>query len=455
MRLFFERLLLATWVVVLLLAAYRVLPAIITQCGQEEAVALCRIFTGSYLVTYLVLLLLGGILAYRARSLLKAACWASLSILFFYAAHRFSGSLLSDPRTFGYEWFIGGFYFWGAILSSLLVLWLVYGLRFSTLAWQSGVVVTCIFIAIAVFDGRGSLEHITPLIGGLSLGFSWQYLSYSHLFYMCAGWLAAGVIYGLAVTVMQWVKDGTLPEHIWVRSIVASLTFTLIGSLVLLSLPPALWLNQRDVREAKEFVESALPQLQAYYDEKKAYPPNLDESFRPDTTSPELLQYFDYYAQGFEGAYYFSRPEKFCFIFYNPGIHPGFHTLTSERGWKFFPFGTYALETQYAAMCDEKTDERYEQIVTGFLGVENNPLITLMEDVEKNKAFSRMPHSSIESQPLTDSIEELLEEDPSFQMGEDVMKETWDPYLPKEEPFPSDTKGLREMLENEALHHRR
>ncbi|MCB2081702.1 MAG: hypothetical protein KDD76_03630, partial [Rickettsiales bacterium] len=117
-----------------------------------------------------------------------------------------------------------------------------------------------------------------------------------------------------------------------------------------------------------------LPKLQAFaVKNDNAYPPTLEHSVEEEgITLPRLLRLFDFLAYNQHGAYYISRPEKYCFLVYNPGaVDYGYYSLTSERGWKFHPYAGKSLEEIYLEYCDEP--QTFKQRIKKHLGLQEDP----------------------------------------------------------------------------------
>ncbi len=352
----------------------------------------------------------------------RSAPTLSLAILagaVLFQAQNLAVQTVGDIRTFGYQKFIILFHLWLALaLIAEAALMLFSNRGKGILRVFFAITIVCSFAF--VLYGRGSAEHVTAILGGLPYGISWRSAWMSQEAQVWV-WIMA-IFLGLALIIgtAQWVRAGDL-KHDYMRRVARNTLALLAMTLVpLLSIPPGLWLNERDVQEAKSFINRLVPKLQDFaHANDGAYPPTLLHSvMEREMKQPLLLALFDFLAYETKGAYYVSRPQKFCFLIYNPGgTDFGYHSMTSEHGWKFTPYDGRSLEEIYAELCDDPIG--FQERITRHLGLGADP-----NDPEKILEPSQL----FKWQWKAPDIKKFPEFLPSPEQKEQFMRENF-PYL--------------------------
>ena len=336
-------------------------------CGDSDAAPLCRHLYAWYF--WLYALLCGGyaVMAVRRRQFLKPTLLLGLAGVMFYAIQPFTFSELSQPQTYSYEAFIVGFYSWLALVALAFIAALLWpGKRWRIcLAAFIGTAAATVFFG---YQGRGGVEHINPLVGGLMVKHSWKMAQPSFLLKLCLAMAAIVPACNLLHHLAHWIRHGRVNLRVWGRNGVLLAAFVAFVLLPVLSLPLGFRLNRQDIREAKTYVDALTPKIKAYYTEHKEYPKDLSEVGANFKAVPRLLDIYDYLANGTKGGFYLSRAEKFCVIFPDNSLDPGFWSLTSERPWRFSQ-PSKALEESFQSVCDEATNDVQQELIAGHLGL--------------------------------------------------------------------------------------
>ena len=128
-------------------------------------------------------------------------------------------------------------------------------------------------------------------------------------------------------------------------------------------------INKYDVADAKSFINEIKKEVDKYYLENGEYPKFVGNLINEQEENPFLLARHEYFTMGIRGTYYFSRPDKYCFVFQNPSKDFGYYSTTSSKEWRYTKI-TSDFTDAYVRMCDEEY-ESYEQLLTGHLGLDS------------------------------------------------------------------------------------
>lgn len=376
-------------------------------------------FSAIFLSAFALVMLTPSIALYMNSRILPTLLLAIFAFVVMLAAQNTAIETLSDIRTFGYQKFVILFLLWSALLLIFETTILLFQESAKRISWIF-MVATCAFSIAFIFYGRGSAEHVGALLGGLLQDISWQALWLSQLVQV---WVYALMIVGVAVLVtiaVQWVKWGNI-NYASMKKVTRHMALLFVISIIpLLSVPPGLWVSWRDVEHAKTFINRLVPKLQDFaHANDGAFPPTLLHSVMASgTKQPLLLDRFDFLAYETRGAYYVSRPEKYCFLIHNPGGRNfGYYSMTSERGWKFFPYDGRSLEEIYTELCDDPLG--FQERIMRHLGLVTDP-----HDPEKILEPSQLFRMQWKA-PDVKKFPEFL---PTPEQKEQFMRENF-PYL--------------------------
>ncbi len=409
-----------------------------TICARSESAALCtNSYLGLFWVYFLATILFIGI-ALKTGNLLRTLL---VMVLFGYLGMLAQDRVISElshVQTYSYEVFIFSFYYWCAASVTCLVacfLWpnaAVRIVRYTAIG-------TILCAVLFAFEGRGSVEHINPLLGGLLVEFKLEYLKAGFLWKLASVLALSAVVFFPFRLFSLWIIDGAWKwRHAARTSVLVIAGFVGIGVLPLVSVPAGMVLHQYDIRVAKEFVNAIVPKLQAYYDEHEEYPSDLFAVMEKYEKAPRLLDIYEYFTFGTKGGYYLSRPQKYCFIVPDTSIDAGYLSLTSARKWRYSHPGK-ALEDEFEAICDENMDDVHEELVAGHLGLPDtdDPIAYLGSVVGE----VRQPAMTQAATPrLEEALHDLGHKDP------DIYKVRERPELGKVDP-----KALLEQLKQQPL----
>lgn len=318
---------------------------------------------------------------------------------------------LSDVANFGNDWFVISFYLWCfvAIAAFLKAIFFCRGKLYTLIFLATTIIATVIF----AYTGRGTIEHITPIIGGLLAEVTFDYLSLSFVAKLIAAFFAIGLGAWILIFVCKWVKTGELKSYGLGRIAALTLAFSLISLISVASLPFGEKFNEKDLREAETFIDEITKSVTKYKLENGEYPKTISPLLVINDNYPKLLARHDYLSYGATGAYYFSRKDKYCFVFQNPARKLGYHSKTSSRNkWRFSSYKG-SLEEEYINVCDEQMAGS-DNIIGGSLGL-TDPYSEIEEMAAQVGAETQKPAISLKaSQALKDVINEYGKEDPTI-----------------------------------------
>jgi hypothetical protein len=315
-----------------------------------------------------LLLLLGIIfVAARATAIMK---YLAFFIFSFPSLYFLADSImiqLSKPDSYGIDWFIITFNLWTWLFINIYLLSLIFwGWRVKFL--YLNFFVTIVFTYLFIITGRGTIEHAFTLIGETMFDVNLITILQSSVVYIIGAIFLLTIIYGLLAVAGYWIKTGLLEGKIFFRNFKVFLTSILIIFLIYISYPFGLMLNKLDVKEAKSFINEISKFTQKYYYENGEYPMEIGSYLENKSSeTPWILKRNEYFSHGIKGTYYLSRPQKYCFIFQNPGSTPGYYTLTSMRGWRHNA-SVEAIEDVFVRYCDE-VGESHENLISQHIGL--------------------------------------------------------------------------------------
>ena len=425
------------WTALVAMLLYYFLDVIPAECSKDDPLNLCRVVPLLYFWIFAIMAAMYGIMVAFLGNPLRFAIVAFVGIASFAWAFIYSAQELSDARTYGYEKFLIIFYLWVAALFTLFISSIVFPERRKAIATFSiiGTILATYFFA---FFGRGSIEQIYPLVGGLFEGISWETLVASKLFLLIAAMLASVLSYAFGIGMLDWVEKGKFfHQNLYSRAVKPAFLFMAIASVSLLSLPPGSSLNKEDVESAKGFIENLKVRLEDFRQQKKQYPKLLSEAFPdgwPDNT-PLLIDRYEYLSLGFKGAYYFSRPDKYCMVFQDTGKDFGYHSVTSNRDWKQFKVAE-SIEKQFESVCDEEGPTSHEPLIAQYLGLGNpDDPMNAIRDVPGLGDIKRIAHTPSVSGQIEAEVMKMSEKDPSLVFRKKVYHE-----------IPDSVDGIRQMI---------
>lgn len=362
----------ALWSIFVLLQYVQQMYIADVECAKTAHLSNAPCFFSDVYFTLFALLFLLPALLLPWRKKCRAA-YVALAIGFgaLYMAQIDSLKAVSDVRSYGYERFYMVFYAWQALLYALFAaaLWARPGQLKKWLG--ASLIITCICTLLFTFYGRGSVDHITVVIGGILGDLRLVYLSD-----IVQSWLVFALA-GLGMVCMRiapmWVKHARI-DWLYIHHVKRiTLSFLGISACAMLSAPLGMIVNHFDVRDAKEYIAATKEPLEEYWRENDKYPPDLYPFIlEKETVEPLLLDIFSYLAFNTKGAYYYSREQKYCFIIFNPGYPFGYHSLTNRRDWQFHPYQGQPLEFVHKEYCDEP--QTFRDKMGTQMGIKEDPV---------------------------------------------------------------------------------
>lgn len=286
-----------------------------------------------------------------------------------------SAKHMSDFRTYSYEALLTGYYICMSAVLTLGLTLLLYPCKFKTITkLLTGV--SFISLLFLTFEGRGSVEQLDLLIGGIIVESSWEMWQRSVTSQILPLTAIIFAIFPFLFMISGWVSDGSLSLAGAKHTLKVAICFYGLFGATFLSIPFGSQLNAADIRTAQNYIEKIVPHLTAYYEKHAEFPRDLKQ-LAPELTNapPRMLRIYEYLANDYRGAYYYSRPEKYCFIFKNQNEKADFYSLTNERGWQS-SHSWQSLENNFAEICDDGGDASHQNLIAGHLGLSDfdNPL---------------------------------------------------------------------------------
>lgn len=317
---------------------------------------------------------------------------------------------ISNPANYGFELFVIIFYSWCLFYVVFFSAALLFK-RISNNLFLIFLPITIISSFAFVYYGRGSFEQATSLLGGIFIEITPRFFLKSNLVQLGLFSLILTCVYGLFSLTKNWVAKGNMIPELFFENFRIFSLFIIIVLTPLISLPFGALKNAKDVEKAKNFIDDIAKKATKYYYENGEYPRIIDEFINKTAKTPRLLKRHEFFTYGIKGTYYFSRPEKFCFLFQNPAQKFGYYSLTSTREWRF----TSSMESYddvYIQMCDESL-QGTDQLISNHLGMENPDDFLNSKAIEFNSP-NILPESKLSSQELDKKIQEYGKEHPEI-----------------------------------------
>lgn len=382
-------------------------------CADGDTEQICRDFFYLYFSLYALFLISYAFFVY-----VYGALWRFTIILLFalpalFQAQNFTALELSAIQVHSYEPFKILFYLWAIFLFIFFLASALFE-RKRKLLTKIFLLVTIICSIFFAFNGRGSAEHITPIIGGLLAEISLENFQLAEIPEFIFILAIMAFIAATGKTLKYWITHGVFRFRQGEEVLKTSGYYMLIALIPILSIPPGVILNKSDVSEAKQFIDSITPKVKDYYEKNKEYPKLITQVIEKETKVPRLIANYEYLVFNEKGAYYLSRPEKYCFIFQDPGKDFGYYSITSDRAeWKFFS-ETSSLDEQYLSICGEDGPGSHEGLVAGHLGLPSPDDPVSEINLKVLDKVNRPAITPKESEELEKVLEEMGKQDPSI-----------------------------------------
>jgi hypothetical protein len=323
---------------------------------------------------------------------------------------------LSEVANFGSDAFVVTFYLWWFFA----ILCFYFTIIFPNSAYLSRKKTILIFFVGTilatisfVFTGRGTIEHITPLIGGLLAKFTLEFLYLSFIAKIITIFFVFGFVFWLSKFLYFWVVTGVFNKLDLKATSFLVIIFSIISLWPIASLPFGEYINKKDVESAQKFIDEIIKKTTKKKFENGEYPKVISDMFEVKSDYPKLLKRHDYLSFGTKGSYYFSRKDKFCFVFQNPARKLGYYSITSTKpNWKFSSYKG-SLEEEYINVCDEQYAGS-DNIIGGSLGL-TDPYSEIEEMAAKVGAETRKPAITLKAnQVLKTILDEYGKKDPTI-----------------------------------------
>lgn len=367
----------------LLLSFYLPIPSDICR-DSESLKESCITITSFSFVYFFAAIILIIYFSVRPRDYFKKLFLIIFSVLalFHFADHSLKE--LTSPNTWGLDLFIVSYYFW----CFLAVTFFVYSLLFSediNKKYKVFAMFTFVLSVLFGFWGRGTEEMLNPIFGAVffektisSFGVSYTYALMLFIF-----WFA--FIYSLVSLAAEWVINSKSDVKTFFSPYKAALKFLPILFIPMVAYFTGDYVNKNDVEEAKNFISEIKKKTDKYYLENGEYPKLIEEYIDKTKPNPWLLKRHEYFSFDIPGTYYFSRADKYCFIFQNPNSEFGYYSVTSTRDWNYV-LDTDSFDDLYLELCGE-TENSSESLIAGRLGLEGTNDYLGELGIKLNKPF--------------------------------------------------------------------
>jgi len=209
----------------------------------------------------------------------------------------------------------------------------------------------------------------------------------------------------------HWVKSGEFKFSYFSKTLHRLFLFSAMFFISALSIPLGEFYNEKDVKNARNYIDNIKKKVDKYYYENGEYPKFI-EQFLPEGESPKLLERHEFFTYGVRGTYYFSRAEKYCFLFQNPNRDFGYYSLTSERDWRFSR-NSDSYDNVFINLCDESM-KSYESLISQHLGLGSDEDKLVDEATAAANASLPRKMSNQASQKLQEKILEESKNQPEL-----------------------------------------
>lgn len=381
-------------------------------CSGAETIAPMCYASVNFTLLYTVMAIVGMVFLFRKKLTNRIALviFSLFSIFSCFVLADYTMRLIEQPSLYGIEWFIVLYYLWVLLLLDIFLSIILLPVRRKSLL-KTAAILTFIFIFIFAETGRGNFEQITPLAGGLYAKFGWDmlWLSFSFRFFVFIA--ALSVIFAAISMISNWVITGSVNLAVFKTNASTAGVYFILLLVPVISIPLGDILNRKDVKEAKNYIDDIKKKVVKYYYENGEYP-KFVEDMLPAGRSPRLLERHEFFTMGVRGTYYFSRADKFCFIFQNPSSDFGYYSITSERDWRY-NLKTDSYDTAFINLCDE-SEKNFQDLISNHLGVESEDKLINELSLEAGAPVMPAPMSKESSQILQDKIIDRSKEDPTI-----------------------------------------
>jgi len=335
--------------------------------AEAELINVCQTLNHLHYAVFTLLLGALGIALFRWFYPLRVAIVVFIGIPLLYWARSYTAKELGAVQTYSYELYIIVFYGWCAVMAILTAAGFLIP-KHSKKVLILSLALSLLITLVAAFVGRGSVEHITPILGGLMAGFSGTLLWEGVLVKLLAIIMSCTVVYMSVAGLVFWVRDGKFPKQRLKHAFKYSVISLIIALLPVLSVPAGEALHGKDVIEAKNYIHKLVPRMKEYYDEHDEYPKRLEEVVDVSEDKPRLIRIYDYLAR-IPGAYYLSRPQKYCFVVFDSSRNHGYHSMTSDNDKWEFADESRDMGEVYLDICGESGITSHEGMIAGHLGL--------------------------------------------------------------------------------------
>lgn len=384
---------------------------------EEEISYYCPYVLSTYYFFYTVyvLAIITGVLGslYWHGHRLKIGLISLGSLVVGMNFHQFALNELADPRIASFEPLIVGSYVW--LLASVIITLLYWAYpQLAQRWWRAMAGITLLASLFLAITGRGSMEHVYTLVGGLPWQISIAAYSLSKCLWLLLMLALTGIIIFIIHAITTWIQRGqVMPSHysyLWRGWRMVFCGFAVAG---VISYPAGLLLARHDVNASKAYIGKLMEQARTYKEKEGKFPVEITPfTAGLQDETPRLLKRYEYLAMGFPGSYYFSREAKFCFVFQDPSKPYGYYSITSDRDWKFMDEQS-SLENTFLSVCDDMQPMSSEAMLGGQLGLNEPAKLELLF----GKKFDQIYKEALtpkEAEPLHNHIQELGRRDPSI-----------------------------------------
>jgi|GEM_PF-6179088 len=353
-------------------------------CSDSESLKnSCIAITAFSFLYFLVALALLLFFSFKPKNLIKKTLFLIASVIALFLFADLALKQLTHPNTWGLDLFIISYYFWCFLVITVFVFALLFPYR------QKMVIIALLGITLVLtvffgFWGRGTEEMLSPIFGlffyektfsSFTMGFTYKLVVFT---------LLSAFVYSLVFQAIYWVQTSNVDIKLFFQPYYSALKFMPILLVPTLSYFIGSYVNERDVSAAKSFIWQVKSKTDKYYLENGEYP-RVIEAFinSKETETPWLLKRHEYFSYDIPGTYYFSRADKYCFIFQNPNKDFGYYSITSTRDWRYIEEKD-SFDNLYLELCDE-TQNSSEDLIAGRMGLEGTNDFLGELGIEMNK----------------------------------------------------------------------
>ena len=420
-------------------------------CGGDETMIPICVSAVSFAAIYgLLAIIFSAVILfknYRKNFIYIPSIIISILLVFFLADYAIKQ--IQSPIKFGIEWFVLSYYLWCLAIVSLFIMNVLFYKNTKRLL-IANMLLAIIFTAVLAYTGRGNIEQITPLLGGLLAKFSWKFLWLSDNFKLLCLLFCLAFLYGFCSVISSWIKTGEAKFGIILKPVKLFFVYVIFILIPITSIPIGEYFNKADISSAKNFIDKVKTDVDKYYYENGEYPKFI-EKMLPSGASPNILARHEYFTAGIRGTYYFSREDKYCFLFQNPTRKFGYYSITSERGWRFSR-DTRDYGESFIALCDE-SNKSSDSIISNHLGIESEDEMVNRIAADVGAGPSKSPLTPITTQKIMEAAGKDNKANNSSEIDSENSKE----QKPSEAKDPSElikkfnSKDFQEEMKRKIL----